>query len=117
MSLVAHRNWKHWGKGTWGRWFSLAWCFTKIPRQSGHNGCTNASLDAPTLVSWVNVPFQGHSHSTQQEVVLGKDLEFPDELPTDKGREAAANNIISPSGSDTNVHHHESDKWRKKKLS
>lgn len=49
-------------------------------------------------------------------VVLGENLEFPDELPTGKGWEAA-NSITSPFGSDANLHHHYYSKWREKRLS
>lgn len=77
----------------------------------------HSSLAAPTLVSWVNVRVQGHSHSTLQEVVLGKDLEFPDEPPTDEGREAAANHSIRPLGSDANLHPPKQDESREKRLS
>lgn len=83
----------------------------------GVQSLPHSSVAISTLVSWVNVHFQEPSHSTLQEVVLGKDLEFPDELPTDESREAAANNIISPFGSDANLHHHKYDEWREKRLS
>lgn len=72
----------------------------------GVQSLPHSSLAAPTQVSLVSVHFQRHNLSTVQEVALGTGSEFPDELPTGEGREAAANNITSPFGSDANLHRH-----------
>lgn len=68
---------------------------------------SRSSLAAPTQPATLMWALSGDAGPPlRTSIALGKFLQFPDELPTGKGWEAAANNITSPVGGDANLHHH-----------